>query len=115
MKNKIEDLRNHLFSTLEALQDPDNPMAIDRAIAIANVAKVIVESAKAEVAFMQVVGDTRGTGFIPLADGATTPAPLQLSGAASLSPLRICEKCKRRSEHDPCEHCGTARKRAVAA
>ena len=30
MKNKIDDLRNHLFATLEALQDKENPMDIDR-------------------------------------------------------------------------------------
>ena len=31
MKNKIDDLRNHLFATLEALQDEDNPMELERA------------------------------------------------------------------------------------
>jgi hypothetical protein len=31
MKNKIEDLRNHLFATLEARQDTEKPMEIDRA------------------------------------------------------------------------------------
>ena len=34
MKNKIEDLRNHLFATLEALSDKENPMEIERALAI---------------------------------------------------------------------------------
>ena len=34
MKNKMTDLRNHLFATLEALQDTDNPMEIERAKAI---------------------------------------------------------------------------------
>jgi len=43
MKNKIEDLRDHLFATLEALQDKDQPMDISRAKAIADVGKVIVE------------------------------------------------------------------------
>lgn len=56
MKNKIEDLRNHLFATLEALQDPDEPMDIARAHAIADVAKVLVESAKVEVAYIKVQG-----------------------------------------------------------
>ena len=49
MKNKIQDLRDHLFATLEALQDKDEPMDIDRARAVADVAKVIVDSAKVEV------------------------------------------------------------------
>lgn len=48
-KNKIEDLRNHLFEALEALKDPDKPMEVERAKAIADVARVIVDSAKVEV------------------------------------------------------------------
>jgi hypothetical protein len=56
MKNKIEDLRNHLFAALEALQDEDKPMDIDRAKAIADVAQVIVNSAKVEVDFIKETG-----------------------------------------------------------
>ena len=66
MKNKIEDLRNHLFETLEALKDDENPMDIERAKAIAQVAGVMVESAKAEVRFLEAVGGQIGTDFIPL-------------------------------------------------
>lgn len=65
MKNKIEDLRNHLFATLEALQDADKPMEIDRAKAIAEVAQVIVNSAKVEVEFLRATDSVRGSGFIP--------------------------------------------------
>lgn len=36
MKNRMVDLRNHLFATLEALQDEDKPMELDRAKAIAD-------------------------------------------------------------------------------
>lgn len=64
MKNKIEDLRNHLFATLEGLQDKDNPMPIDRAKAIADVAQVIINSAKVEVQFIEATGAIEGTGFI---------------------------------------------------
>lgn len=63
MKNKIEDLRNHLFETLEALKDKDNPMDVDRANAISSVAGQIISSAKVEVDMMKIVGGT-GTGFI---------------------------------------------------
>jgi glutamate synthase domain-containing protein 2 len=65
MRNKIEDLRNHLFATLEALQDEEKPMDIDRAKAIADVAQIIVNSAKIEVDFIKVTGRDQGTGFIP--------------------------------------------------
>lgn len=65
MKNKIEDLRNHLFATIEALQDEDKPMDIARANAIANVAGKVIDSAKVEVEFIKATGQSRGTGFIP--------------------------------------------------
>ena len=64
-KNKIEDVRNHLFATLEALQDEENPMDIERAKAISDVAQVIVNSAKIEVDYIKALGRTEGTGFIP--------------------------------------------------
>lgn len=73
MKNKIEDLRNHLFAQLERLGDDDamkNPLArtreIERAKAIAEVSNVIVNSAKAETDFLRVTGKAPDTGFIPL-------------------------------------------------
>jgi len=65
-KNKIEDLRNHLFETLEALRSEEKPMELERAAAIANVAKVIVESAKVEVAFVKATGVQRSTDFLPI-------------------------------------------------
>lgn len=65
MKNKIEDLRNHLFATLEALQDNEKPMEIERAKTIAEVAQVIVNSAKVEVEFLKATDSVRGSGFIP--------------------------------------------------
>ena len=65
MKNKIEDLRNHLFATLEALQDKEEPMDIDRAKAIADVGRVIIDSAKEETRRASVTGTVVGTDFIP--------------------------------------------------
>lgn len=71
MKNKIEDLRNHLFATLEALQDKDSPMDIDRARAVADVAKVVVDSAKVEVEHMKLTGSF-GSGFVPVENPTLT-------------------------------------------
>lgn len=63
-RNKIEDLRNHLFAALEGLTDEENPMDIERARAIAEVGKVIVESAKVEVVFIKAVQpETQTTNF----------------------------------------------------
>jgi hypothetical protein len=61
----MTDLRNHLFATLEALQDEEKPMDIQRAKAISDVAQTIINSAKVEVDFINATGD-RGTGFIEL-------------------------------------------------
>lgn len=60
-RNKIDDLRNHLFETLEMLKDPDSPMDLDRAKTIASVAQVIVNSAKVEVDFIKATGRDDGS------------------------------------------------------
>lgn len=74
MKNKIEDLRNHLFETLEALKDKHEPMEIARAKAVAEVAQVIVDSAKAECEFIKLTG-AAGSGFVPAETQPALPAP----------------------------------------
>ncbi len=82
MQNKINDLRNHLFATLEALRDKENPMDIERAKAISNVANSIIETAKVEVKYIDLIG-SHGTGFIG-ADAALPPAqPPRLVGKTS--------------------------------
>lgn len=63
MKNKISDLRNHLFETLEALKDEEKPMDIARAKAISEVAQTIINSAKVEIEFMEVTGEAESTEF----------------------------------------------------
>ena len=68
MKNKIGDLRNHLFAALEKLNDDENPMDLDRAKAIASVAQVVINSAKVEVDFIKATNKSNGTGFIPVED-----------------------------------------------
>lgn len=85
-RNKIEDLRNHLFETLEALRDPEKPMDLDRAKAVSEVSKVIIESAKVEVDFLRVTGAMAGSGFIPvdqagLPKGASKEGPKALPAA----------------------------------
>lgn len=84
MKNKIEDLRNHLFATLEALQDKETPMELDRARTISEVAKTIISSAQVEVEMMRAVGATQGTGFVSLPAPSTPPpgAPRLVKGSA---------------------------------
>ncbi len=66
MKNKIEDLRDHLFFTIEALLDEEKPMDVTRAKAVSNAAQAIINSAKVEVDFIKVTGAVAGSGFIPM-------------------------------------------------
>lgn len=67
-RNKMDDLRNHLFATLEALQDKDEPMDIERALAVKDVASVLVETAKVECMFLKATADmgNTGSGFFQL-------------------------------------------------
>jgi hypothetical protein len=61
MKNKISDLRDHMFAALERLgqedlSEDDLKKEISRSQAISEVGKVIVESAKTEVLFAKLTG-----------------------------------------------------------
>lgn len=76
-KNKIEDLRALLFTTLERLLDEDDPMDCQQAKSIANVGRVIVESAKIEVEFMKTFGGD-GSGFIAVCEPKTLTGSQEL-------------------------------------
>ena len=68
-RNKIEDLRNLLFEQIEKLMDKDADTEVEtqKAEAIANLASVIVSSAKVEIDFLKMMGtEGTGTGFIPV-------------------------------------------------
>ena len=91
-KNKIDDLRNHLFETLEALRDEEKPMDLDRARAVAEVASVIVASAKVEVDLLKVTGRRKGSGFMP---DAELPAPASVPQQAGVSPIDLPRRALR--------------------
>lgn len=82
MKNKMTDLRNHLFAALEGLADKEKPMKIETAKAICDVSKQIIDSAKVEVDFVKATGMVAGSEFLeldsPLAAGKSQP--LRLAG-----------------------------------
>jgi len=72
-RNKINDLRDHLFETLEALKDTEKPMELDRAKAIADVAQVIINSAKVEVELVKAVSSSSaGSCFFNLPEETRT-------------------------------------------
>jgi len=70
-KNKISDLRDHLFETIEALKDKDTPMDLDRAKTISEVAQTIINVAKVEVDMAKASGAAPSGGFFQL------PAPAE--------------------------------------
>lgn len=72
-KNKITDLRDHMFAQIEDLRDLDLSEEknqetlkneIKTASAIAELGAVIIESAKTEIKFMELTSSD-GSGFIP--------------------------------------------------
>jgi hypothetical protein len=60
-KKTIEDLRNVLFDTIDAVKN--GKMDIDRAKTISDLAQVMVNTAKAEVDYAKVTGQ-KGSGFL---------------------------------------------------
>lgn len=56
MKNKIDDLRDHLFGMLEDLRDPDTKVDLERMKMGNDVAQTIINSAKAEIDLLKTVG-----------------------------------------------------------
>lgn len=88
MKNKLTDLRDHLFATLEQLTDPDpdvkNQMTLEKAKVVADVAQVVINSAKIEVEFLKVQQNAKPSEFFPTLEktvtGTDTPARPRLIG-----------------------------------
>lgn len=59
----ISQLRQHLLDTLTDLRDRNKPMEPDRARAVAQVASVLVDTAKVEVDYLRATNQTRA-GFL---------------------------------------------------
>ncbi len=62
--NKIDDLRNHLFETIEMLKDKE--IDVNTAKAISEVAQVIVNTAKVEIQFINRQNSSEEIGFMKL-------------------------------------------------
>lgn len=65
MSTNIEQLREALLGTLADLRNRDQPMEPDRARAIAQVAGVLVDSARVEVEFIKATGADAAQFFTP--------------------------------------------------
>jgi|ERR1041385_2795731 hypothetical protein len=69
MKNKLPDLRNHLFEQLERLSDENISTEnlekeVFRTDAMVSISKQLIEGAKVEVAFIKATGMKEVTDFI---------------------------------------------------
>lgn len=74
----INQLREHLLATLADLRNRENPMEPDRARAVAQVASVLVDTAKVEVDYLKATGQT-SAGFLE--------EPAQITSDASTANL----------------------------
>jgi hypothetical protein len=81
--NTIEDLRSHLFDTIERLKDKDSPMEIDRARAITDAADSLIASAKVEIEYLKLTDQTT-SGFL-----TPTEVPALPPGIAGVTVHRI--------------------------
>lgn len=68
MKNKLSDLRDHLFAQLEAVReaaDEDLAKEVSRAQSVSDISRVLIESAKVEIDyFRHVGGENSASSFI---------------------------------------------------
>lgn len=67
----IDEVRTALMGTLNDLRDKTNPMDIDRAKAVAQVAAVLVDSARVENDYLKITGQVN-SGFL---EAGKNPAP----------------------------------------
>lgn len=71
MKNKIEDLRNHLFAQLEKLSDEniDIDKECKRTELMINISEALLNTGKLEIEFLDKTSGNaaNGTGFFPVA------------------------------------------------
>lgn len=74
----ISELRTELLATLRDLRNRTNPMEPDRARAVAQVASVLVDSARVEVEYIKVTGQDTSN-FI---DGLKAPGAVAAIASA---------------------------------
>jgi DUF917 family protein len=74
-KNKIHDLRDHLFLALEKLHD--NEIDVHTAMAIAKIGQVVIESARVENQYQKIIDSSKRSTFI---EGTATDIKNNLIG-----------------------------------
>jgi hypothetical protein len=69
-KNRLSDLRDHLFEALEGVKD--GTMELDKAKTICEISRQITDTARVQVKFMQVAGEQLGQTMEPTDAGFFT-------------------------------------------
>lgn len=84
MKNKMQDVRDHLIAQMEAIREADgkDPKALqaelDKGRVLSEIGKVLTDTARVEVEAMKLCeGRTAGTGFIPLTEEKPALPPVR--------------------------------------
>lgn len=85
----ITELRSALFATLAGLQDKENPLDIDRARAVCDVARELTSTAKVEIDFLRLTGNTSGSGFLgaPVASALPNGTTQTAHGTKTVEPI----------------------------
>lgn len=78
--NDIAELRSHLFETLRGLRDKENPLDVQRARAVCDVAQQITDTARIELDLMKITKERVASDFLPPPDCDVPPVSGQLPG-----------------------------------
>ena len=78
--NDIAELRTHLFDTLRGLRDKENPLDVQRARAVCEVAQQITDTARIELDLMKITKERVVSDFLPPPDCDTPPVSGLLPG-----------------------------------
>lgn len=90
----IDQLREHLMATLASLRDRENPMEPDRARAVAQVASVLVDTAKVEVDFLKATNADTSTFLGQSTPALPAPASGYTQGEVTREPGRTVHKLR---------------------
>lgn len=82
----ITQVRQSLLDTLADLRNRENPMDVDRARAVAQVASVLVDTAKAEIDYIKATGADRSDFLEP---ASTAPQIPQSNGPSAHNPSPV--------------------------
>ena len=98
--NDIAELRNHLYDTLRGLRDKENPLDVQRARAVCEVAQQITDTARIELDLMKITKERVASNFLPPPDTDTPPVSDELIYSNHERGFALCsQRSKTRSRY----------------